>query len=96
MKRQDYIKLHALELKKLCDKRDRLNAFCLCADFPVKKAAKISADLNFVNMHISMENERLAFALGYLQPKEALREYCVCGFQRYAGIQDELAATKFD
>lgn len=96
MKCQDYIKLHALELKKLCDKRERLNARYFQEETASNRSKKISIELSFLGMYISMEKERLAFALGYLSPQEATKEYCVSEFHRYEGIRSELEKTTFD
>lgn len=96
MKRQDYIKQHALELKKLCDKRDRLKEASMKTGLTKKRYQSIVADMNFTCMYIAMEEERLLFALGRLRPEDARKEYQPGHFQVYEGIGDELRNLKFD
>lgn len=96
MKRQDYIKQHASEYKKLCDKRDRLVKESMRTDLTHKRMAAITADLNWTSMYIAMEEERLLFALGRLRPCDARKEYQPGHFQVYEGIAAELENTKFE
>ena len=70
MKRQDYIKDHAVILKRLCDKRDKLNVESMKTGLTKKRYQAIVADLNFTCMHIAQEEERILFALGKLRPEE--------------------------
>lgn len=96
MKRQDYIKLHASELKKLCDKKDRLRDSLMKDNLSEKRRSVINVDLNFTCMHIAQEEERILFALGRLAPEEARKEYQPTPIQIYEGIGRELMTTKFD
>lgn len=96
MKRQDYIKHHANELKKLIDKREKFSARYTSGELTHKQVQKLNNELNFLGMHITQTEERLAFALGRLLPEEAQEEYHVSGFHTYKGIRSELERTKFD
>lgn len=95
MKRQDYIKQHAVEYKRLCDRRDKLSDLDYTALTP-RRAQQVNADLNWLCMNIAMEEERLAFALGLLLPENARKEYRPSSFHRYDGIGNELSKTKFE
>lgn len=96
MKRQDYIKDHAVILKRLYDKRDKLNVESMKTGLTKKRYQAIVADLNFTCMHIAQEEERILFALGKLRPEEARKEYRPGHFQVYEGIGGELQNIKFD
>ncbi|TAN17214.1 MAG: hypothetical protein EPN37_07105 [Chitinophagaceae bacterium] len=96
MKRQDYVKHHAIELKKMCDKRDKLHEKTISGELSYSQFQKVSAELNFLSMHIEQTKERIAFGLGYLIPENTISEYRPSGFHRYDGIRRELERTKFD
>ena len=96
MKRQDYIKQHAAEYKRLCDRRDKLNEESMKSGLTKKRYQAIVARLNWTCMYIAQEEERLLFALGRLKPENARIEYQPGHFQRYPGIADELKSTEFD
>lgn len=96
MKRQDYIKNQAVELKKLFDKREKFSKRYTDGDLSHKQAQKMNAELNFLGMDISKTEERLAFALGLLRPENAQKEYRPSAFHVYSGIQAELEKIKFD
>lgn len=96
MKRQDYIKNHAINLKRACDKREKLSHRYTSGDLTHTQTQKINAELNFLGMEINQTEERIAFALGLLLPENARQEYRPSPFHVYKGIGDELRKTKFD
>lgn len=96
MKRHDYIKQHAVELKKQCDKRQRLSDRYTSGDLTHKATQKLNAELNWLGMEIQKTEERLAFALGRMLPEEATKEFNPSSFHRYEGIQGELERIKFE
>lgn len=75
MKRQDYIKDQASILKRLVDKREKTSKRYLSDDMSHKQKQNLNAELNFLGMEISKTEERLAFALGFLIPDNAKKEY---------------------
>lgn len=96
MKRQDYIKKQASELKRLVDKQEKMNIRYCSGDLTHNAMQKLNADMNWTGMYISQTEERLAFALGLLLPENARVEYQPSGFHRYDGIRKELEKIKFD
>lgn len=94
MTREEYIKYHAIKLKKLADKRKRLSERFQVASYA--QAQRLSAELNWVGMYIEQTEERIAFALGRLLPENATKEYRPSSFHTYPGIRGELEKTKFD
>lgn len=95
MKRQDYIKLQSIELKKSMDKANRLSEKWLsCNDF--KESKKLSNELNYLNMSIEKTKERIGFALGYISADEVQSEWRVDAMHVYPGIKEELLNLKFD
>lgn len=96
MTREEYIKYHATELKKLADKRKRLSERYTHKDTSHKQVQRLNAELNWVGMYIEQTEERLSFALGRLLPENAIAEYRPSGFHVYPGIRKELEKTKFD
>jgi len=95
MKRQDYIKKQASELKRLIDSQEKKNARYCSGNLTHSAMQKLNADMNWNGMHISQTEERLAFALGYLLPENARQEYQPSAFHKYDGIRKELENTKF-
>lgn len=96
MKRHDYIKSQAAVLKRLCDKRDKVSARYLKGELTQKMYQNLSAELNFTGMEIEKTKERIAFALGYLIPENAIEEYRPSEFHRYKGVREELEKLKFE
>lgn len=96
MKRQDYIKKQACELKKLVDRKEKMNARYCSGNLTPSAMQKLNADLNWNGMYISQTEERLAFALGLLLPENSITEYRPSPFHRYNGIRKELEKIKFD
>lgn len=96
MKRHEYIKKHAAELYRLCEKRSKLSKNYLDGDHTPKRKQAMNNDLNWLGMQIAQEEERLAFALGKLLPENAQSEYRPSSFHRYEGIRKELETTKFE
>lgn len=95
MKRADYVKLQASILKKLCDQRDKKTK-CRLMESTSKKAKKIDVDLNWLGMQIEQTKERIAFALSFLSPEDARKEYFPSEFHRYPGIREELEGLNFE
>lgn len=95
MKRQDYIKLQSVELKKSMDKSDKLrDKWLICND--LKESKKLSNELNYLNMSIEKTKERIGFALGYISADEVQSEFCLDAMHVYPGIKEELLNLKFD
>lgn len=96
MKRHEYIKAQAMELSRLCKKREKLSERYTSGNCTYSAMQKLNAELNWIGMDINKTEERLSFALGYLLPENAIKEYNPSGFHRYEGIQKELERIKFD
>lgn len=96
MKRQDYIKQQALELKRACDKRAKLSERYISGNLTHSAMQKLNAEMNWLGMQIDQTEERLLFALGKLLPENAREFYYPSGFHKYNGIRKELEKIKFD
>lgn len=57
---------------------------------------KIDVDLNWLGMQIEQTKERIAFALSFLSPEDARKEYFPSEFHRYPGIREELEGLNFE
>jgi hypothetical protein len=96
MKRHEYIKAQAMELSRLCKKREKVSARYISGDCTYSAMQKLNAELNWLGMDINKTEERLAFALGRLLPEHCIKEYNPSAFHRYEGIQKELENLKFE
>lgn len=96
MKRQDYIKKQASELKRLVDAREKMSVRYKSGSLTHNAMQKLNADMNWNGMHIAQTEERLSFALGHLLPENAITEYNPSPFHKYDGIRKELEKIKFD
>jgi hypothetical protein len=96
MKRHEYIKSQAMELNRLCIKREKLSQRYQSGQLTHSAMQKLNAELNWLGMDISKTEERLSFALGHLLPQHAIKEYNPSAFHKYEGIGKELERTKFE
>ena len=95
MTKYEYIKTHANELYKASKKREKINE-SLNADNSYKRTQKLHAELSWICMEISKNEERLGFALGLLSIDELRDEYSPSGWHTYRGLKGELENLKFD
>lgn len=96
MKKYEYIKRHASELYRLCEKRKKISNRYTSGECTHKQMQKLNAELNWLGMEINKTEERILFALGRLLPEDAQSEYNPSPFHKYEGIRKELEKLKFD
>jgi hypothetical protein len=92
----DYIKNVANSLQKSAKKRDRINERIHEGNLSFNQTQKIHAELAWVCMEISKDEERLCFALGQKKLSELRDEYSPSGWHTYKGLKGELENLKFE
>lgn len=88
MTRSEYVKIHAVELDKICKKMEKLR------EKPY--SGKVSAEINRLGMYKEMESERIGYALGYLGADDVKQSYFPAAGMEYKGIREELEKLKFE
>lgn len=97
MTKEDYVLTQAKELKKMTEKRKKLNAKVHEHDTMTQKAfTKLCNDISWLSMEIDKTRERIGYVLGHLTLFELRKEYSPSGWQKYEGIKDELKNLRFD
>lgn len=97
MTKEYYILTQAKELKKLTEKRNKLNAKVNeHASMTQKAFTKLCNDISWLSMEIDKTKERIGYVLGYLTLFELRKEYSPSGWQTYEGIDGEMRNLKFD
>jgi hypothetical protein len=96
MTKYEFANIQAKELVRLEKKKKKINERIFSGDLSYKQTQKIHADLSWVCMHISMCEERLSFALGFITLDQLTAEYKPSGWHTYSGLRKELENLKFD
>jgi len=95
MTKEDYILTQAKELVSLKKKSLKIRE-SLNADTSFSRTQKLHAEAQWVSMNISKTQERIGFALGFLNLEDLTKEYTPNGWQKQIGLKGELEKIKFD
>lgn len=97
MTKEDYILTQAKELKKMTEKRKKLNAKVHeHASMTQNAFTKLCNEISWISMEIDKTKERIGYVLGHLTLFELRKQYSPSGWQTYEGIEGELRNLKFD
>lgn len=94
--RAEYVKNIALSLNKDDKKKKKLSEKLGDNSLTQNAIGKMDADLNWLCMEIAKNEERIGYAMGFLNLGDLRETYEPSGWHEYKGIKEEMEKLKFE